>query len=49
VLAARFGPVPRDVSEALDAVTDAATLADLVTSAATVEAMAAFVTRLRIG
>jgi hypothetical protein len=49
VLAARFGPVPRDVSEALDAVTDGATLSDLVTAAATVEAMAAFVTRLRMG
>jgi hypothetical protein len=49
VLAARFGPVPRDVSESLSAVTDAATLAGLVTAAATVEAMAAFVTRLRMG
>jgi hypothetical protein len=49
VLAARFGPVPRDVAESLHAITDAATLADLVTAAATVEAMAAFVTRLRMG
>jgi hypothetical protein len=49
VLAARFGPVPPDVSEALGAVTDAATLEGLVTTAATVEAMTAFVTRLRVG